>query len=225
MKNAVVIKSFPNGISVYLKEDLPFEDLLTEIAFKFRESSNFFKDAKMAISLEGRKLSEQEERMILDTICENSSLHIICLVGKDDESNQKYLKAIQQLEYRNEEDGSVGQFYRGTLKNGQVLETESSIVVLGDVYPGSTIVSTKDIVILGGLYGKAYAGGNGSSGHYVVALEMSPEKLQIGDFKYKTTKQMKWSIKPKVQPKIAYIKDNKVVMEPITKELLSDLPL
>lgn len=225
MKNAVVIKSFQNGISVYLKEDLPFEELLSEIAFKFRESSNFFKDAKMAISLEGRKLSEEEERVILDTICENSNLHIVCLVGKDDESNQKYLRAIQQLEYRKEEEGNAGQFYRGTLKNGQVLETESSIVILGDVYPGSTIVSTKDIVILGGLFGKAYAGGNGSDGHFVVALEMSPEKLQIGDFKYKPTKQMKWSIKPKVQPKIAYVKDNKVVMEPITKELLSDLPM
>lgn len=225
MKNAVIIKSFHNGISVFLKEELPFEELLAEIAFKFRESSNFFKDAKMAISLEGRKLSEEEERMVLDTICENSNIHIVCLIGKDEETNQNYLRAIQQMEYRQDEESNSGQFYRGTLKNGQILETESSIVVLGDVYPGSTIISTKDIVILGGLFGKAYAGGNGSEGHYVVALEMSPEKLQIGDFKYKNTKQMRWSIKPKVQPKIAYVKDNKVVMEPITKELLSDLPI
>ena len=58
-------------------------------------------------------------------------------------------------------------------------------MVLGDVYPGSTIVSTKDIVILGGLFGKAYAGGNGSGGHFIAALEMAPERLQIGDFKYK----------------------------------------
>lgn len=144
---------------------------------------------------------------------------------KDEEKNQNYLKAIQQLEYRNSEEDNEGHFYRGTLKNGQILETESSIVVLGDVYPGSTIVSTKDIVILGGLFGKAYAGGNGSGGHFIAALEMAPERLQIGDFKYKNSKQMKWSIRPKVQPKIAYIKDNKVVMEPITKELLSDLPL
>lgn len=225
MKNAVIIKSFQNGISVYLNEELPFEELLNEIAFKFKESSNFFKDAKMAISLEGRKLSEEEERMVLNTICENSNLHIVCLIGKDEETNQNYLRAIQQLEYRNNEEGNEGQFYRGTLKNGQILETESSIVVLGDVYPGSAIISTKDIVILGGLFGKAYAGGNGNEGHFVVALEMSPERLQIGDFKYKPTKQMKWSIKPKVQPKIAYVKENKVVMEPITKELLSDLPL
>lgn len=224
MKNAVIIKSFQNGISVYLNEELPFEELLKEVAFKFKESSHFFKDAKMAISLEGRKLSEEEERGVLNAICENSDLHIICLVGKDEETNQNYLKAIEQLEYRNNEEVNDGQFYKGTLKNGQILETESSIIVLGDVYPGSAVISTKDIVILGGLFGKAYAGGNGNEGHFVVALEMSPEKLQIGDFKYKANKPMKWSIRPKVQPKIAYVKDAKVVMEPITKELLGNLP-
>lgn len=225
MKNAVIIKSFQNGISVHLNEEIPFEELLQEVAFKFRESNHFFKDAKMAVSFDGRVLTEEEERIVLNVICENSDLHIVCLIGKDEEKNQNYLRAIQQLEYRNGEEDSEGRFYKGTLKNGQILETESSIVVLGDVYPGSTIISTKDIVILGGLFGKAYAGGNGSEGHFVVALEMAPERLQIGDFKYKNNKQQKWSIKPKVQPKIAYVKQNRVVMEPITKELLNDLPL
>ena len=159
MRNAVIIKSFQNGISVYLNEEIPFLDLLDEVVFKFRESRNFFKNAKMAISLEGRTLTEEEERMVLNAICENSDLHIVCLVGKDEEKNQNYLKAIQQLEYRNSEEDNDGHFYRGTLKDGQILETESSIVVLGDVYPGSAIISTKDIVILGGLFGKAYAGG------------------------------------------------------------------
>ncbi len=161
----------------------------------------------------------------MNVICENSDLHIVCIVGKDEETNQSYFRAIQQMEYRNKKDRDDGQFYRGTLKNGQILETESSIVVLGDVYPGSAIISTKDIVILGGLFGKAYAGGNGSEGHYVVALEMSPERIQIGDFKYKKTKPARWSIRPKVQPKIAYVKEEQVVMEPITKELLNDLPI
>ncbi|NLL76731.1 MAG: septum site-determining protein MinC [Clostridiales bacterium] len=226
MKNAVIIKSFQNGISVYLDEMLPFEELLNEIAFKFKESNHFFKNAKMAISLEGRHLSEEEERLVLDTISVNSDIHIVCLVGKNEETNQNYLKALQQLEYRNNNQEDEGHFYRGTLRNGQILETESSIVVLGDVYPGSSIISTKDIVILGGLFGKAYAGGNGNEGHFVVALEMSPEKLKIGDFKYKSNdKQIRWPIKSKVQPKIAYVKNNRVVMEPITKELLSDLTL
>lgn len=223
MKNSVVIKSFQNGISLHLDENISFQELLDEIAVKFRESAAFFKNSKMALSLEGRVLSDAEEREVVDVISENSELKIICLVGKDGDVNQSYLKALQMLHYN---EANEGQFYRGTLKNGQILETESSIVIIGDVNPGSAIISTKDIIILGGLYGAAYAGANGSEGHFIVALEMSPEKLTIGDFKYKTKEKIsKWSIRMKIQPKIAFVKNGQVVTEPVTKELLSELPI
>lgn len=225
MKNPVIIKSFPNGLSIYLDGEMPFEQLLEEVAVKFKESANFFKDATMVVSFEGRDLSDTEERQIVNTITANSALNIVCIIGKNEETNKNYVKALQKLSFRQEVMENAGQFYRGTLKDGQLLETENSIIVLGDVYPGACIVSSKDVVIIGGLYGQAYAGGNGEDGHFVVALEMSPEKLKIGDFKYKTSeKQSKWPIKPKVQPKIAYVKDARVIIEPITKELLNDLP-
>ncbi len=222
MKNSVVIKSFPSGIVLHLDPDLPFDQLLADVGEKFRESSSFFKDAKMALSLRGRVLSDFEEQQILDAITQNSELRILCLTGEDDETNQTFVKALRQADFTGESADGNGQFYRGTLRNGQVLETESSIVVLGDVYPGSAIISARDIIVLGGLFGEAYAGGNGSSAHYVVALEMSPEKLKIGDFKYHSKdKASKWSIRPKVQPKIAYVKDKRVVLDSLTKELLS----
>ena len=225
MKNAVIIKSFPNGLSIFLDSELPFSQLLEEIAMKFSESANFFKDASMVLSFEGRVLSDQEERQIVDVISANSRLKIVCIMGKNEETERNFVKALQQLSFHQEVMENAGQFYKGTLKDGQILETENSIIVLGDVYPGACIISSKDIVVLGGLYGQAYAGGNGEDGHFVVALEMSPEKLKIGDFKYKTSeKQSKWSIKPKIQPKIAYVNDARVFIEPITKELLNDLP-
>ena len=221
MKNSVVIKSFQNGISLHLDAELPFDELLGEIALKFKESAGFFKNASMALSFEGRELTDEEEKVVVETITMNSDLNIVCLVGKDNNTNQNFLKALQMLNY---DDGKEGQFYRGTLKNGQVLETESSIVIIGDINPGATIISTRDIIILGGLYGEAYAGADGSAGHFVVALEMSPEKLTIGDFKYKTKEKSKWSIKMKIQPKIAYAKEGVILIEPITKELLSGIP-
>lgn len=227
MKNSVIIKSFQNGIVLHLDPDLPFNDLIIDVEDKFRESSSFFKDAKMALSIKGRSLTQQEEKQILDAIAANSDLRIICLVGEDEATNQSFVKALQQTDFSGGQGaGSEGQFYRGTLKNGQILETESSIVILGDVYPGSAIISARDIIVLGGLYGEAYAGGNGSREHYVAALEMSPERLKIGDFKYRSKEKIsKWSIRPKVQPKIAYVKDEKVIIDSLTKELLSELPV
>ena len=219
MKDAVVIKSFPNGITMLLKEDIPFEDILQEITFKFTEAKNFFGSASMALSIDGREVSEAEEIRILDAIKHSCNVNIICIVGHDDDTNKNFIKALHHVE-KKLTGGDEGQFYKGTLKNREVLETENSIVILGDVYPGSEVISAKNIIILGGLYGEAYAGGAGHEGAYVVALEMEPERLKIGDFKYKNDTKRKWGIRPKVQPKIAYVKNERVVMEPLTKELL-----
>ena len=220
MKDAVLIKSFPNGINLVMREDAEMEEILRELAMKFSEARNFFGTSSMALSMEGRKVTETEEIRILDTIRQNSNVRIVCIVGRDEETNKNYIKALQHME-KKLSGGDEGQFYKGSLKNREVIETENSIVVLGDVYPGSAVISAGNIIILGGLYGEAYAGGSGIEDCYIVALEMEPERIKIGDFKYKTNaKQSKWGIRPKVQPKIAHLKNGKIVFDPLTKELL-----
>ena len=97
MKNSVVLKSFSSGISVIMDDMIPFDELLVDIAAKFKEADVFFKDAAVAISLEGRQLSEAEERQILDAITQNSRLKVLCLMGKDEEKNIKFL-GIQKLQ-------------------------------------------------------------------------------------------------------------------------------
>lgn len=218
--DAVLIKSFPNGISLHLNAEMPFDQLLDEIAYRFAEARNFFGHASMALSIDNRPVSGTEEILILDAIRKNSDLNIICIVGKDETTNKNFIKALAHMEKKLSRENE-GQFFKGSLKNKEVLEIESSIIILGDVYPGSAVISARNIIVLGGLYGEAYAGGNGQEGAFVAALEMEPEKIKIGDFKYKqTTKQPKWSIKPKVHPKIACVKNNRIQLESFTKEML-----
>lgn len=221
--DAVIIKSFPNGITLMLREDAVFEEIIEDIRFKFSEAKNFFGKSSMALSIEGRALTETEEIRILDAIRSSCNVNIICIVGHDEETDKNFIKALQHVEKRLS-GGDEGQFYKGTLKNREVLETENSIVILGDVYPGSAVISGGNIIVLGGLYGEAYAGGKGQENAYVVALEMEPERLKIGDFKYKAShRQTRWGIRPKIQPKIAYVKNKSIVYEPLTKDMLDSL--
>lgn len=220
MKDTVLIKSFPNGITLHLNAEVPFENLLEEIAYKFFEAKSFFGRAAVALSIEGRDLNTAEEIRILDAIHLNSDLNIICIVGRDDATNKNFVKALAHIE-KKLSGGDNGQFFKGDLKNQEVLEMDNSIIILGDVYPGSAVISAKNIIILGGLYGEAYAGENGREGAFVAALEMAPERIKIGDFKYKPSKQPKWGIRPKVQPKIAYVKNDKITFDVLTKDLLS----
>ena len=73
MNHSVIIKSFPNGISVYLDAEAPYEEIAEEVRVKFTESAKFFKDARMAVSFEGRELSEAEERKLIAIITECSN--------------------------------------------------------------------------------------------------------------------------------------------------------
>lgn len=223
MKNAVKIKSFPNGIALYLNAELPFGRLLEEIGYKFSNARNFFGSATMVLSIDGRQVNDMEELQILDAIRENSDLNIACIAGRDENINRDFIKALAQTKEAAPPPEPDGQFFKGDLKNRVTLETENSIIILGDIYSGSTVISAKNIIILGALRGKAYAGGNGREGAFIAAFEMEPEKLKIGDFKYiSDTKQSKWGIRPKVRPKIAYVKNDRIIFEPLTKDLLSN---
>ena len=147
MSQPVIIKSNKYGINLILDPDVSFQELLRCIADKFLESEKFFKNARMAISFEGRQLSEAEECQILDTIAQKTSIHIACIIDND-EVREQYTK--QKLdECLSAESGNVGRFYKGTLRSGQVLECETSIIIIGDVNPGAKILSTGNIVILG----------------------------------------------------------------------------
>ena len=74
MKDAVLIKSFPNGITLLMREDASLEEILQELAVKFTEARNFFGTSTMALSMEGREVTELEEIRILDTIREIAAI-------------------------------------------------------------------------------------------------------------------------------------------------------
>ena len=225
MKNSVKIKSFQHGISLHLPAEDSMENILEMLSFKFKESASFFKDAKMVLSIEGRTLSDDEETAVVDAIESNSDIKILCLIGKDAETENHILKALEQYQNinSNDEEQNIAQFYKGGLKNGQILETDSSIIISGDVNPGSNVISKKDIIVIGGLYGNAYAGTNGEEGHFVIALDFSPECLKIDKLRYEVGKKAKWPIKPKYQPKIAHVVNGLVVIEPISRDFTKNL--
>ncbi len=222
MNNSFVIKSFQNGINLRLNPEIPFEQLLQDIADKFNESRSFFKTASVALSLEGRNLSPEEEISIIDTINANSDLTIICIVGKDDMQNNNFIKALQTLQNKLPSN-DYAQFYKGTLKDNEVIEMEDSIIIMGDVNPGCAVTSGKNIIIMGGLYGEAYAGTELGNSAYIIALEMEPTALGIGNFKYRPMKKSKWRIQSKVQPKVALVNGTNVEVLPLTKEILGSL--
>ena len=86
MAQTVLIKSNKYGINLILDPDIAFADLLEAIIEKFKESEKFFKNSKLGISFEGRKLSDEEEQKIIDAITEHTTIEILCVVDNSEES-------------------------------------------------------------------------------------------------------------------------------------------
>lgn len=221
MNNSVMIKGNKYGIIVVLSPDVPFEELKLLVAEKFKESSKFFENAKMAITFEGRKLTNEEQRDILDIIGENTDMHIVCVMDLDMEREELMRKTVEQklMELSN----NTGQFYKGILRSGASLEFETSVVIIGDVNHGARVVSKGNIIVLGSLKGTAFAGATGNTNSFVVALDMSPTQIRIADTIARAPdKPLKDEMK---EAKIAFLEDENIYIEPLNKSILQDIRL
>lgn len=179
MRSSVVIKSSKAGMTVILDSQIPFQELLEAIGKKFRESAKFWGAVQMTLTLEGRELTAKEELQIVDTITRNSQVEILCLLDTDARRIERCEKALNDKLM--ELNSRTGQFYRGTLEKGDVLESEVSVVVIGDVERGARIISKGNVIVLGALRGTAAAGMGGNPEAVVVALEMAPTQIRISD--------------------------------------------
>lgn len=217
--NSVIIKGNKYGIIVVLNPDEKFDKLKENVAQKFRESSDFFKNAKMAITFEGRQLSNDDQKEVLDIIAENSDMQIICVIDNDEEREEIFRKTLEEklMEVSN----NTGQFYKGILRSGASLEFETSVVIIGDVNNGARVVSKGNIIVLGSLKGTAIAGVTGNTNSFVVALDMRPTQIRIADTIARSPdKPVKEENK---DAKIAFLEDGNIYIEPLTKSVLQDI--
>ena len=128
MSQAVIIKSSKNGINLVLDASMPFPELLTEILHKFT----------------GRELSDEEKYQVVDAIMEQTRVKILCILDSDEIRDAVIEQKCREMQQTNEEKEarrqSRGCFYRGSLLPGERLETEESIVIIGDVPQEAVVV-------------------------------------------------------------------------------------
>ena len=249
MTKEVIIKSNPFGIKLILGEQLPFPELLKKIAETFQESGAFFKDAKMAITFEGRQLTPQEQLEVADTIMDNCDIQVVSIIDDDKDMEDLMRARVESYEqappepmvsYGNPQEFAMqgmempptADFYKGNLRSGQILECTSSVTLIGDVNPGAKIVSDGNIVILGSMKGYAQAGASGDDSCFIFALDMKPIQLQIGDLIAKSPDREKGSLRTRKKaktegsnyvPQIAVVRDGFICIEPMTKGCLDRL--
>lgn len=212
MDRLVTIKSNRYGMEIHMNPDVPFETLLESMKTKFQNSAKFFHGAQMAVTFLDRRLTYSEEQAVLELISEITGIDIVCIIDSNPDNELTYKSIVERTlsNVRKRE----GQFYRGTLSKRQVIESDTSIVILGDVELGAKVIAKGNIVIVGALHGSAHAGAAGDKNAYIVALSMQPKQLKIGDIEAKRQLIYQESLMIK-GPKIATIDGSRIYLDPL----------
>ncbi|MCX5966861.1 MAG: septum site-determining protein MinC [Cyanobacteria bacterium] len=71
--------------------------------------------------------------------------------------------------------------HRGTLRSGDHLQSEGTVLLLGDVNPGARISAAGHVLVWGRLRGVAHAGAQGDRSARIVALHLRPLQLRIAN--------------------------------------------
>ena len=233
MSQLVTIKGTRSGIILVLDPEIDFSTLITEVGERFKEASSFLGKNKMGLIIRGRKLSETEEDEVLKSIKDNSMLTISCIIDEESDIQRKFEDIAGSddnvaLEINNSKssdavvkaDQNNALIYKGSLRSGQDISCEQSIVILGDVKPGANVISYGSIFILGELRGNAFAGAGGDKDAVVMALGLNPLQVRIADsiaISPESEKSAKLKLGRKKstavenEPEVAYIENGHIV--------------
>lgn len=169
IKHLVTIKGVKEGLIFVLDDACNFDSLMNDLRTKLTKTHQAIlsgPDIQVQIRLGNRIITEVQKQSIIDLIAKRGNLIIRSIetaapkAVKKEMSNQlKMLKTI--------------------IRSGQTVHHDGDILILGDVNPGGTITSTKNIYILGSLRGMAHAGIDGDEQSIIASSHMKPTQLRI----------------------------------------------
>lgn len=208
-ENAVLLKGTQDGITIVFDESVDYEILKEQLAKKVEDAAKFFEGGKTSIAFRGKEFSEEEQNELVQIICEKTGLQITFLkLEETAEAKQVAALLAQEMNKHN-----LTKFHKGSIRSGQKIEFEGSVVVIGDVNPGGEVKAEGNIIVLGQLKGMAHAGCKGMTDAFVMAVYMVPVQLRIGDIITRFPEENKRGPKP---AEYAYIEDGQIYVMPLS---------
>jgi len=222
-EDSVSFKGTVNGLTIILKQDVSFEEIVNSMIAKISSAGKFFKGAKLAVKYRGRVLSEAEQSELLNLLVKESGAKIVSFDEEEGEPHNK-VKNVPSLSNPHERNNQIkkylyfkgideGQtkFYRGTVRSGQLISFDGNVVILGDVNPGGVVEATGNVIVMGLLRGVVHAGSDGNKQAIVASIGLNPTQLRIGDIITRSPDEK--SVSANIAPELAYIKDDILFVE------------
>ena len=201
--NSVSINLRKDEILIKLDEKSEQEEIVVALKKKLPELKKLYKEEKTPIKVIGKILKNKEIDEIQTLIKEKIDVEI-----EFDMPKSLGLHSIKKT-FNREIGVSETTFHRGSLRSGQKLETEGSLVILGDVNSGAEVMASDNIVVLGALRGLAHAGAKGNKEAIVAAGLFDAVQIRIANI----VKEIDREEEPMHKQACISIVEDKIVIE------------
>ena len=223
-EDRIKIKGENSGLLLAFPPDMTFAEIVEELGRKLESGSGFF--LRGTLVYVPRDLFSKDELQELQELFRTHGL--ICRLAKplpaDDPAGQT---AAAQSPARQAEAAQPAPAQESvpnaelrqmlvvekTLRGGQAVETEGSVIVFGNVNPGAQIIAGGSVDIRGTCRGVVHAGAAGDSTAFIIADHLMPTQIRIANYVARSPDEPEDSGKAER----AYVKDGQIVIEPIER--------
>ena len=203
MKNCVSINLKKDEILIKIDENSEQREIVESLKKKITELKKLYKDEKTPIRVTGKVLKNREIDEIQNIIKSKIDVEI-----DFDTPKTLGLHSIKKT-FAKEIAVSETKFHRGSLRSGQKMETEGSLVILGDVNSGAEVIASDNIVVLGNLRGLAHAGAKGNKQAIISAGLIDTVQIRIANI----VKEIDRDEEPLHKQAYVYVQDDKIIIE------------
>ena len=203
MKNCITIQTKKDIVTIKISEEATQEEILKDLKNKLPELKKLYKDDTTPILITGKIIKNDEMDEIKEIIQGTLQVEI-----EFDSPRILGLHGIKKT-FNKDIATSETQFHRGSLRSGQKIEYEGSLVILGDVNAGAEVLAGENIVVLGILRGMAHAGAKGNKEAIIAAASIESPQIRIANIVKEIERaEVKEDLKT-----YAYVDDETVVLD------------
>ena len=175
MRSCVKINQEKEKVIIKLNDEVSQEEIIESLKKKLPDLKKIYKEETNPIFIIGKKLKSSEMLAIRNLINYKIDIQV-----DFDTPKTLGLHGIKKS-FDKEIESSDTKFFRGSVRSGQRIEHEGSIVILGDVNDGAEIIAGDNVVIVGVLRGLAHAGAQGNKKGIIAAASIESKQIRIAN--------------------------------------------
>ena len=206
MRQEIMFKGIRGNLQLFFSDNVDFTEILNQIRTKLAVAADFFGTGSIIqVPMANQRLNQEEQEQLTAVFAEYGLLW-------EAVQGTAEMAADEQSAIQRKGDSCTPQtlIVEKTLRGGQKIVTEHSVVVFGDVNPGAEIIAGGDIIVFGACRGIAHAGAYGNRQATIKADRLLASQLRIADVISRSPDQLN----DPEQPETARIVAGIVTIEP-----------